>query len=158
VGAISLVQAGDAVALDEVRGLLREYEASLPFALDFQGFDAEVAGLPGPYGEPGGALLLAPGRGCVAIRRLAGDTCELKRLFVKPAERGTGLGRSLAEAAIARARELGYRRMLLDTTPGMEAAHALYRRLGFLDTEPYTANPVRGTRYLALDLADASER
>lgn len=149
---ITVVQVGDASALDEVRALLRDYEASLPFALDFQGFDAEVAGLPGNYCEPAGALLLAPGRGCVAIRRAKGDACELKRLYVKPAERGGGLGRSLVEAALARARELGYRRVLLDTTPGMEAAHTLYGQLGFRDTEPYTDNPVPGTRYLTLDL------
>jgi ribosomal protein S18 acetylase RimI-like enzyme len=152
VGNLTLVQAGDASALDEVRALLREYEASLPFALDFQGFGAEVAGLPGDYCEPAGALLLAPGRGCVAIRRVDGDVCELKRLYVKPAERGSGLGRSLVEAALARARELGYGRVLLDTTPGMEAAQALYRGLGFRDTEPYTDNPVPGTRYLTLAL------
>jgi GNAT superfamily N-acetyltransferase len=149
---VAFVAAGDASALDEVRVLLREYEASLPFPLDFQGFDAELAELPGSYREPGGALLLAPGCGCVAIRRVEDGACELKRLYVRPTERGTGLGRTLVEAAIARARELGYRRVLLDTTPGMEAAHELYRRLGFRETDPYTDNPVPGTRFLVLEL------
>jgi putative acetyltransferase len=152
VSDVAFVAEGDAAALDEVRVLLREYEASLPFPLDFQGFDSEVAELPGDYRGPGGALLLAPGRGCVAIRRIDDDACELKRLYVRPAERGTGLGRALVEAAIARARELGYRRVLLDTTPGMEAAHELYRRLGFRETAPDTENPVPGTRFLVLEL------
>jgi len=152
VGEPTLVADDDAPALDEVRTLLREYEASLPFALDFQGFESEVATLPGDYRAPDGALLLAPGRGCVAVRRLVGATCELKRLYVRPGERGTGLGRALVEAALAHARALGYRRVLLDTTPGMEAAHALYGTLGFRETAPYTENPVPGTRYLALEL------
>jgi putative acetyltransferase len=146
------VSAEDMSALEEVRVLLREYEASLPFPLDFQDFEAEVAHLPGDYREPGGALLLARGRGCVAIRRVDGASCELKRLYVRPAARGGGLGRMLAEAAIARARELEYRQLLLDTTPGMEAAHELYRSLGFRETAPYTENPVPGTRYLTLEL------
>ena len=152
MGELAFVAEEDASELDEVRALLREYEASLPFTLDFQGFDAEVAGLPGDYREPGGALLLAPGRGCVALRRVDDAACELKRLYVRPAERRGGLGRTLAEAAILRARQLGYRRLLLDTTPGMEAAHELYRSLGFRETDPYTQNPVPGTRYLALEL------
>jgi putative acetyltransferase len=152
VGELAFVAEGDASELDEVRALLREYEASLPFTLDFQGFDAEVAGLPGDYRQPGGALLLAPGRGCVALRRVDDAACELKRLYVRPAERRGGLGRTLVEAAIVRARQLGYHRLLLDTTPGMEAAHELYRSLGFRETDPSTRNPVPGTRYLALEL------
>jgi putative acetyltransferase len=152
VGELVFAAEADTSALAEVRVLLREYEASLPFALDFQNFDAELAGLPGDYGEPHGALLLARGRGCVALRRIDQRTCELKRLYVRPRERGTGLGRRLVEAATERARALGYKRILLDTTPGMEAAHALYRSLGFQPTERYTENPVPGTRYLALEL------
>jgi putative acetyltransferase len=152
VAELAFVSEGDASALDEVRVLLREYEASLPFTLDFQNFDAEVAGLPGDYREPGGALLLAPGRGCVALRSVDAATCELKRLYVRPTARRSGLGRTLVETAIARGRQLGYRRLLLDTTPGMEAAHELYRSLGFRETDAYTENPVPGTRFLALEL------
>ena len=139
-----------------MRALLREYAASLPFELDFQDFDRELAGLPGAYAPPGGALLVAhvDGRvaGCVALRPLADDACEMKRLFVLPRARGTGLGRRLAAAIVAEARRLGYARMRLDTTPGMETAQALYEELGFVETEPYTHNPVSGTRFLELEL------
>jgi len=142
--------------MDAVRGLLREYAASLAFDLDFQDFDRELATLPGAYDAPHGALLGARLRGalagCVALRRIDDERGELKRLYVRPNERGSGLGHALAEAAIDEARRLGYRRLLLDTTPGMEQAQALYERLGFVDTEPYTQNPVPGTRFLALEL------
>jgi GNAT superfamily N-acetyltransferase len=146
----------DTSDLDDVRGLLREYAASLAFDLDFQGFDRELATLPGAYDAPHGALLGARAggtlAGCVALRRIDDERGELKRLYVRPDERRTGLGLALAEAAIDEARRLGYRRILLDTTPGMEKAQALYERLGFVDTEPYTQNPVPGTRFLALEL------
>jgi putative acetyltransferase len=146
----------DTSDLDDVRGLLRDYAVSLAFDLDFQGFDAELADLPGAYAPPHGALLGARVRGvlagCVALRRIDDERGELKRLYVRPEERGSGLGRALAEAAIDEARLLGYRRLLLDTTPGMESAQALYERFGFVDTEPYTQNPVPGTRFLELEL------
>jgi len=140
---------------DDVRALLRAYAASLPFELDFQDFDRELAGLPGAYAPPRGALLVAriggAVAGCVALRPLAGDSCEMKRLFVLPSARGTGLGRRLATAIVTEARRLGYARMRLDTTPGMETAQALYEELGFVETEPYTHNPVPGTRFLELE-------
>jgi putative acetyltransferase len=146
----------DASDLEEVRVLLYAYEASLPFDLDFQDFEQELADLPGAYAPPDGALLgsrrdgtLA---GCVALRRIDDERCELKRLFVRPDHRGSGLGRALAEAAVAEARSLGYRRLLLDTTPGMETAQALYQRLGFVETEPYRHNPIAGTRFLELEV------
>jgi ribosomal protein S18 acetylase RimI-like enzyme len=142
--------------MDAVRALLREYAASLAFDLDFQDFDRELATLPGAYEAPHGALLGARVRGalagCVALRRIDDERGELKRLYVRPEARGSGLGHALAEAAIDEARRLGYRRLLLDTTPGMEQAQALYERLGFVDTEPYTQNPVPGTRFLELEL------
>ena len=139
-----------------MRALLSAYACALPFALDFQDFDEEVATLPGRYAPPGGALLVggSDGRivGCVGVRGLEGETCEMKRLYVSEAARGSGLGRVLAEASIAEARRLGYRRMRLDTVPGMETAQALYARLGFTEIEPYTLNPVPGARFLELEL------
>lgn len=123
--------------LAQVRTLFRAYAAALGFDLASQGFEAELAGLPGRYAPPGGMVLLAGDRagevmGCVGMRPLATDgDCELKRLYVEPAGRGTGTGRALMQAAVAFARGAGYRRMRLDTLPTMHAAIALYRALGF---------------------------
>jgi GNAT superfamily N-acetyltransferase len=146
----------DVSEAEDVRALLRAYAASLPFKLDFQDFDRELAELPGAYAPPRGALLVASVggdvMGCVALRPLADDTCEMKRLFVLPAARGTGLGRRLVAAIVAEGRRLGYARMRLDTTPGMETAQALYEELGFSETAPYRHNPVPGTRFLELEL------
>jgi ribosomal protein S18 acetylase RimI-like enzyme len=141
---------------EEIRPLFEEYAASLTFDLSFQDFAGELAGLPGGYAPPTGALLLArvddEPAGCVALRALDGGPGELKRLYVRPAHRGLGLGRQLAERALAIAAELGYSSIRLDTTPEMGAAHELYRTLGFREIEPYRSNPVPGTRYLELDL------
>src|SRR5437764_6349226 len=101
--------------LDEVRTLLGEYWRSFGFTPCFQGFDAELAGLPGLYGPPRGALLLAPGQGCVALRALEANTAEMKRLYVAPGTRGGGGGRALASAAVSWAREQGFARLVLDT-------------------------------------------
>jgi putative acetyltransferase len=150
------VRAATEADIDDIRVLLREYEATLAFPLEFQQFDREVAELPGAYGPPRGALLIArqdgAAAGCVALRPLDPGICELKRLYVRPDARGTGLGRRLAEAALAEARRLGYERIRLDTVPGMETAQSLYEQLGFGEIEPYTTNPVAGTRFLELTL------
>jgi len=142
--------------LVEVRALFQEYADSLGFDLEFQGFAGELAGLPGDYREPGGALLLARegGRsvGCVALRRLDETTCEMKRLYLRPEGRGQGLGRRLATEVIAEARGRGYRMMRLDTAPGMDEAIALYRSLGFRPIAPYRHNPIPGALFLELAL------
>jgi ribosomal protein S18 acetylase RimI-like enzyme len=135
--------------------LLREYETGTGVSLCFQGFEAELAGLPGDYAPPGGALVLARQAGgeglaegeellgCVAVRPVPGspDLCEMKRLYVRPVGRGSGLGRKLALAAIDQARRLGYRRICLDTLPSMASAQTLYRALGFRHTGVAASDP-----------------
>jgi putative acetyltransferase len=148
----SIVAATDAADVAEVRTFFLEYAASLPFALDFQDFDRELAQLPGAYAPPLGALLLVRGAGCVGLRPLDETTCEMKRLYVRPSARGAGVGRLLAEAAVAEARRLGYACMRLDTVPGMETAQALYTQMGFREIAPYRANPIPGVRFLELQL------
>ncbi len=139
-----------------MRALFEEYAASLPFDLGFQEFERELAGLPGAYAPPRGALLIAREQGaavgCVALRPLGHDTCELKRLYVRPETRGSGAGRALTERALDEARRIGYRRIRLDTVPGMERAQALYLKLGFRDVPPYAPNPISGARFLELAL------
>jgi putative acetyltransferase len=137
-------QAQDA---EQVRELLREYAAGLSVDLSFQDFEAELAD-PLDFYE----LVLLTEGGCVALRRIDQETCEMKRLYVRADARGSGLGRRLAEAVIAEARARGYRRMLLDTLPTMAAAQALYATLGFRETEPYRFNPIEGTTFLELFL------
>jgi GNAT superfamily N-acetyltransferase len=140
--------------LDDVRELFREYADSLGVDLSFQGFDDELASLPGEYAQPAGRLLLGILDGdvaaCVALRPFGEHDCELKRLYVREQARRTGLGRLLAEAAIEAAHEIGYERMLLDTLPAMEAARRLYRSLGFEEVDAYRYNPVQGTSFMAL--------
>ena len=139
--------------LPEIRAMLAEYADSLGIDLSFQDFAREVRDLPGDYGPPSGALLVAHGEtaalGMVAMRRRGAGRVEMKRLFVRPAARRTGLGRQLVEAIITEARRDGYREMCLDTLPSMGDAQRLYERLGFHDVAPYYDSPVAGTRYMS---------
>jgi len=142
--------------LATIRTLFQTYESSLDTDLCFQQFEAELAGLPGDYAPPNGCLLLAQieekPAGCIALRRLDDATCEMKRLFVLPEFQGKRLGRGLVDALISRARQIGYRRIRLDTLPSMERAISMYESLGFVDIEPYRPNPIEGARYLELPL------
>jgi putative acetyltransferase len=153
---LTIRDAHEGEALAAVRQLFEEYAASLDVSLCFQGFDEELSSLPGTYAPPRGRLLLASrgneGAGCVALRPLERDTCEMKRLYVRPAYRTGGVGRLLAERVIHEAATVGYRRMRLDTLPTMETALQLYRRVGFREIAPYTANPVKGAMFLELQL------
>lgn len=138
--------------LDEIRAMLREYAAWLEVDLCFQNFEQELAGLPGDYAPPRGRLLIAEGAGCVALRRIDEETCEMKRLYVRPEHRGSGLGRRLIEAIIQEARDIGHARMRLDTMPKMDSAQRLYASLGFRDIAAYRYNPEPGARFLELKL------
>ena len=146
--------------LESARGIFQDYALSLQVDLCFQQFDRELVNLPGEYASPRGALLLARVNdaiaGCCALRALdAADypnASEMKRLFVRPAFRGLGLGRDLAERILDMARQAGYRCVLLDTLDEMEAARALYHDLGFEEIPPYYHNPIAGAHYLKADL------
>jgi GNAT superfamily N-acetyltransferase len=141
---------------DTVRALFREYEAMLGEDLCFQGFEQELAGLPGKYAPPAGRLFIAreqgEAAGCVALRAVSPRVCEMKRLFVRPNFRGRGLGRALAVRIIEEARVAGYASMLLDTLERLNAARELYRSLRFEEVAPYYQNPLPGVVYLKLDL------
>jgi len=147
----------DSADLDAVRALFSEYAASLGFSLGYQGFETELASLPGKYAPPEGALLLAKvdgaAAGVVALRKLDADVAEMKRLYVRPAHHGRSIGRKLAEAVVATARARSYRRLRLDTITGkMDAAVKLYRSMGFVEIAPYYDSPVPGTAYMELVL------
>lgn len=135
-----------------VRGLFVEYAESLGFSLCFQGFDRELADLPGCYAPPRGSLRLAltgaVPAGCVAVRPLVADICEMKRLYVKPDQRRSGLGRRLVNVALQDARRIGYRVMRLDTLSTMTAAIELYRSVGFRTIPAYYDNPIESAVYL----------
>jgi putative acetyltransferase len=171
-----IVPADTKEAVHQVSALFREYAEALGVDLSFQNFEKELAKLPGEYAPPAGALLLAlaeddssPGpsahilegvaagtaaaSGCVALRKIDCDVCEMKRLYVRTAYRGLGVGRALALAIIDSAKAIGYRYMRLDTLPQMGEAQSLYGSLGFREIPPYRYNPIPGSRFLELALA-----
>jgi len=139
-----------------VRQLFQEYAQSLEIDLCFQNFEDELATLPGKYAPPQGRLLLAWDSdqvlGCVALRPVDSTTCEIKRLYVKPQARGLQLGRHLAQRICDEAKDVGYRRICLDTLPTMSSAVHLYESLGFKYIEPYVFNPIQGAIFLGLEL------
>jgi GNAT superfamily N-acetyltransferase len=149
-------QATSNAEVAEARRLIEEYAAWLGVDLQFQGFAAELAGLPGVYAPPQGRLLLAFDKGdvagCVALRPLSEGICEMKRMFVRPAFRGRGIGRLLAERIISEAREAGYYAMRLDTLPFIREALALYKSLGFVRCPAYYNTPLPETIFLELRL------
>ena len=157
---MTLVTPSCAQEMEAVREIFREYAQSLGIDLCFQNFERELANLPGDYADPTGALLLATvdgaPAGCCALRPLPGsdhlNACEMKRLFVRRAFRGFGLGRQLVERTLVQARLAGYTNMLLDTLSDMEAARALYQEFGFVDVAPYYHNPIPGAHYLKVAL------
>jgi len=156
--AVEIHDAHEEPRLSAVRALFLEYAASLPgIDLEFQRFDEEFATLPGGYAPPSGALLLAAcqgdAAGCVALHAWEPGVAEMKRLYLRPAFRGHGVGRALAEAVIERAREIGYQSLRLDTLPTMTSAQVLYRRLGFREIAAYRPSPIPGTRYFEISLA-----
>lgn len=153
---LEIIEPYDGKRLEAVRKLFQEYASSLGISLDFQSFDEELADLPGDYRPPAGRLLLAhwagEPAGCVALRRIEGSICEMKRLYTRPGFRRLGIGRALCEALIEEARRGGYERMRLDTLPSMEAAKAMYVSFGFREIAPYRYNPIEGAMFLELEL------
>jgi putative acetyltransferase len=154
---VELIQATLPEHIEEVRTLFLEYGTSLGFSLCFQSFDEEMKNLPGAYSPPDGRLLLARcaehAAGCIALRKLGPGTCEMKRLYVRPGDRGLGLGRILVERLIAEARAIGYERMRLDTVESaMKDAVALYRRMGFREIAPYSSIPIESALWMELVL------
>ena len=156
----SLTEIVSACSIDDIensRSLFKEYAAWLEIDLCFQNFEKELSELPGDYAPPGGRLLLASVNktlaGCIALRKIGEGVCEMKRLFVRPEFRGQSLGRGLAQAIIRNAKQIGYKRMRLDTLPPkMNDAIGLYQSLGFKEIEPYYNNPVPGALFMELDL------
>lgn len=156
--AFTIAPAVSPADLAAIRDLFRAYAASLPVDLGYQGFEDELAGLPGAYAPPAGGLLLARGDDGAplasgAFRAMkAGEGCEMKRVYVAPAARGLGLGLAMVDALFDAARAAGHRRMVLDTLPSMVEAHRLYAKRGFKPIAPYYDTPIEGTVFLGRDL------
>jgi ribosomal protein S18 acetylase RimI-like enzyme len=154
---LTIVPAESAEQLDAIRRLLLEYWENRKLETYVFNFDQELAGLPGNYAPPDGRLFLAQWEnqpaGCVALRKLEPDICEMKRLYLSPKFRGKGIGRILAEFIIQEARTMGYQKMRLDTIQSnMQEAIALYRQLGFKEIAPYRLNPLPGVVFMELTL------
>ncbi len=157
---VELIHVESGPRIDDIRALFLEYARSLDFNLCFQNFDQELRELPGEYALPDGRLILCEfdgnAAGCIALKRLAADICEMKRLYVRPEFRGRQIGRKLAVHLIDDARLAGYHFMRLDTIGSMEAAISLYRSLGFEEIPPYYNNPIHNAVYMELCLREKS--
>jgi len=154
---LTISSAESPAAIAEVRDLILEYWESRKLEFTYFNFDREIANLPGDYAPPAGKLLLASCHGepagCVALRKLENEICEMKRMYLREKFRGHGFGRALADAIIAEARRIGYRKMRLDTIgPTMREALHMYRQMGFRDILPYRHNPLPGAAFLEIDL------
>ena len=153
---ITILPASFPADRDAVVAIFREYIASVTVNLAFQDYESEFAALPGKYAAPAGRLLLAWQVdnlvGCIALRQIDANSCEMKRVYVRPAARGARLGYRLVQAILDEARAAGYRRICLDVLPEFAAAQHMYATFGFIDTAPMVFNPVPGTRFLALEL------
>jgi GNAT superfamily N-acetyltransferase len=149
--AVSIVRVESDQHLNAIRMLFLEYAESLDFDLDFQDFKDELIRLPGEYASPEGCLMIAfwqgEPAGCVGLRKLEKDICEMKRLYVRSRYRALGVGKVLAESIIREATVRAYKRMRLDTVPSMKAARRLYVSMGFKEIEPYCYNPIRGATF-----------
>jgi putative acetyltransferase len=155
---MQITEAKSKAEIEQARNLFREYQAFLNIDLCFQDFEQELASLPGKYAQPSGAILLArvDGElaGCVAVRPIEGDVCEMKRLYVKDKFRGLAIGKKLAQAIIEKAKQRNYKTMRLDTLERLETAMAIYQKLGFKRIEPYYANPLNEVAYWQLEMTD----
>jgi putative acetyltransferase len=157
-----IVEANTQQDIEHARTLFQEYASGVGISLCFQNFDHELENLPGDYAPPDGRLLLAFDEGqimgCIALRKLEPGVCEMKRLFVRPQYRGTGLGKILVQSIIDKAHQLGYTHMRLDTMPGrMDKAIALYHSIGFVEIDPYYKSPVEDAKFMQLELITNQE-
>ena len=154
---LNIIQLESGQHLDEIRALFVEYAESLDFDLDFQNFKDELARLPGEYSPPEGCLIIAfyqgEPAGCVGLRKLEKNKCEMKRLYVRPRYRAMGVGKVLAGSIIREAGLRGYKHMRLDTVPSMKAARRLYLSMGFKKIDPYCYNPIQGATFMEKKLA-----
>jgi len=144
--------------LEEIKQLFRDYVKWLAVDLSFQDFEKELETLPGKYAPPEGVIILAAvdgsPAGCVALRKIDNDTCEMKRLFVRDIYRGSGTGRELVKRIISESVSCGYKKMLLDTLESMKSARKLYEDAGFKVRDPYYHNPLEGAVFMELDLTE----